>query len=71
MKACATVRNKYAHGRYSITFNDDFLVDSFVISKKPKNVRKSLDDIVEDVNMFRHLILHLHGYIYRKEMPPP
>jgi hypothetical protein len=69
--ACTTVRNKYAHGRYSLTFNDDFLVDSFVLSKKPKSVRKSLDDIVEDVNLLRHLICDLHGYIYRKEMPPP
>lgn len=71
IKDATTIRNKYAHGRYSITFHDDFVVDSFVSSKKPKSTRKSLDAVVVDVNTLKHLICDLHGYIHRNEMPPP
>jgi len=71
LTAVTTIRNKYAHGRYGITFHDDFMVESFVTSRKPKSARKSLDAIVEDVNTFKRLICDIHGYVYRKEMPPP
>jgi hypothetical protein len=70
MTAMTTLRNRYAHGRYGISFNDDFVVDSFIGSRKPKNARKSLDAIVEDVNTFKRLINDLHGFVYRDEMPP-
>jgi hypothetical protein len=68
-----TTRNQYAHARYGITFNDDFMVDSFIndAKRKTKNARKSLDDIVEDVNLLKRAIDHLHAYVYRDEMPPP
>jgi hypothetical protein len=68
--AVTTIRNKYAHGKYSITFHDDFIVDSFVSSKKPKSTKKSLDAVVVDVNTLKHLICDLHGYVHRDEMPP-
>jgi hypothetical protein len=70
LSAATNIRNKYAHGRYSITLHDDFTIDSFVTSRKPKRAQKSLDAMVEDVNTFKRLICDLHGYLYRKEMPP-
>jgi hypothetical protein len=70
LTAATTIRNKYAHGRYGITFHDDFMIDSFITSRKPKSTTKSLDAIVGDVNTFKHLICDLHGYTYRDEMPP-
>lgn len=67
----ATIRNKYAHGRYSITFDDDFVVESFITSRKPKTVRKSLDAIVADVNVLKGLIVDLQSYLGAGTMPPP
>lgn len=71
ISACATIRNKYAHGRYALTFHDEFIMESFVLSSSPKRQHKSLDGVVEDVNTLRRLICDLHGYVYRQEMPPP
>ncbi len=65
-----TLRNKYAHATYGITFDDDYMVTAFQSSGKPKETRKSLHDVVADVNTFKHLICDLHGYVYRDEEPP-
>jgi hypothetical protein len=73
LREANSIRNQYAHARYGITFDDDFMVDSFLndAKRKSKSARKSLDAIVADVNALKVTINHLHGYIYRDELPPP
>ena len=66
-----SLRNIYAHSQYSITFHDDFVINSFLhdTKKKSKKQTKSLDDIVEDVNSLKRTIHVIHGYIHRNEKP--
>ena len=73
LRQVSSTRNGYVHARYSITYNDDFRIDKFMMDTKRKTqtVQKSLYDIVADVTEARALICELHAYVYRHEMPRP
>ena len=76
-KEASIIRNDYAHGKYSLTFEGatkekTMIIKSFLYDAKrrePKIMRKNLKEIKEDVQRLKFIICELHAYIYRDEMP--
>lgn len=72
LREATTIRNNYAHGKYSIAKNNIMHVTSFIHDAKRKNPRelvRDLDGIKKDVKRMKFIICELHGYVYRGEMP--
>lgn len=66
-----SLRNRFAHGLYSITFGQKIVVQSFG-SDSRKATREELYDLARvksDVHRIKQIICELHGFIYRNETP--
>ena len=80
VREATDIRNRYAHGRYSLTFEggqysatakkvmhiDTSLFDA---NKTPKKIIRDLPAIEVDVKRVKLIICEIHGYLYRDEIP--
>jgi hypothetical protein len=80
LREATDIRNRYAHGRYSLTFEGGrysptakkiMSIDTslFDAGKKPKNVVRDLVQIQAEVTRFKVIICEIHAYLYRDEAP--
>lgn len=80
LREATDIRNRYAHGRYSLTFEggrysptakklmhiDTSLFDA---NKTPKKVVRDLSALEAEVKRIKLIICEIHAYLYRDESP--
>ena len=80
LREATDIRNRYAHGRYSLTFEggsysptakkimhiDTSLFDA---NKSPKKMVRDLAGIEEEVHRIKLIICEIHAYVYGNELP--
>lgn len=80
LREATDIRNRYAHGRYSLTFEGGHYspnakkimhVDTslFDANKSPKKTVRDLAGIEEEVRRIKLIICEIHAYLHRNELP--
>jgi hypothetical protein len=82
LKEATEIRNRYAHGQYSLTFEGGsysptakkiMIITSFLYDARRKNskkVERDLEGITKEVHRMKFITCQMHAYAYRGEMPP-
>ncbi|HXT13800.1 MAG TPA: hypothetical protein VN873_19780 [Candidatus Angelobacter sp.] len=80
LREATDIRNRYAHGRYSLTFEGGqysstakklMYIDTslFDAKKMPKKIVRDLPALEAEVKRIKLIICEIHAYLYRNEAP--